>query len=446
MSGIETGPGLIVRGVTPPLRLADFGLIAFDMDSTLISIECVDEIAAMAGKKAEVAAITEAAMRGEIADYKESLRRRVAMLAGVPATDLQRVYDERLRLNPGVERFVGACRAAGLHTLLVSGGFTFFSDRVRDLLQIDDTRSNVLEIAAGALTGRMVDQPWGDICDGEEKRRAVLQTDHPAEHEKTTRTEPLPLPVELLADLEVIDDPPNTRRIIREPREVLSISAGYMIEESRADLVRLMQHWCEAAGDDHPQHVLGNLREIRQRTEATEALTEEIPVGVLTVERCAEPIGIANDRVLPEVPEVRTQRLGAGYRQHSRVERRTQPCATLIEQQHSVAREQLFEPAAAMIRECHLVARSALEPDDGRPFVVAGTLRGNNLACVNTDLRAGRLIPVKRHLDALRGHDHAIDGDTSGHPRDCDARAAVREPPSARPVSAERDPRRRGTL
>jgi phosphoserine phosphatase len=169
-------PGLVIRGFEPPLRLADFRLIAFDMDSTLISIECVDEIAAMAGKGAEVATITEAAMRGEIADYKESLRRRVAMLAGAPATDLQRVYDERLRLNPGVERFVGACRAAGLHTLLVSGGFTFFSDRVRDRLQIDDTRSNVLEIEAGALTGRMVDQPWGDICDGEEKRRAVLQT------------------------------------------------------------------------------------------------------------------------------------------------------------------------------------------------------------------------------------------------------------------------------
>ncbi len=172
---MNLAPGLQVRGFTPPLRLADFGLIAFDMDSTLISIECVDEVAAMAGKKAEVAAITEAAMRGEIADYKESLRRRVAMLAGVPATDLQRVYDERLRLNPGVERFVAACRSAGLYTLLVSGGFTFFSDRVRDRLQIDETRSNVLEVAAGALTGRMVDQPWGDICDGEEKRRAVLQ-------------------------------------------------------------------------------------------------------------------------------------------------------------------------------------------------------------------------------------------------------------------------------
>ena len=114
----------------------------------------------MAGRKAEVAAITEAAMRGEIADYKESLRRRVAMLAGVTVDQVQRVYDERLRFNPGVERFVAACRSAGLHTLLVSGGFTFFSDRVRDRLQIDETRSNVLEIENGALTGRMVDQPF----------------------------------------------------------------------------------------------------------------------------------------------------------------------------------------------------------------------------------------------------------------------------------------------
>ena len=145
------------------------------MDSTLISIECVDEIAAAVGRKPEVAAITEAAMRGEIADYKESLRRRVALLKGTPETALHAIYAERLRLNPGVERFVGACRSAGLHTLLVSGGFTFFSDRVRDRLQIDETRSNVLEIADGRLTGRMVDQPWGDICDGDEKRRAVLQ-------------------------------------------------------------------------------------------------------------------------------------------------------------------------------------------------------------------------------------------------------------------------------
>ena len=176
MEATEYAPGLWLRGVTPPLRLADFGLIAFDMDSTLISIECVDEIAAMAGRKAEVAAITEAAMRGEIADYKDSLRRRVALLAGVPATDLQRVYDERLRFNPGAEALVAACRGAGLKTLLVSGGFTFFTDRVRDRLAIDFTRSNVLGIEGGVLTGRLVDQPWGDICDGAEKRKMLLET------------------------------------------------------------------------------------------------------------------------------------------------------------------------------------------------------------------------------------------------------------------------------
>jgi phosphoserine phosphatase len=172
----EYAPGLVIRGFTPPLALADFRLMAFDMDSTLINIECVDEIAAAAGRKAEVAAITEAAMRGEIADYKESLRRRVALLAGVPAAALQEVYDERLQLNPGAETLVRAVQAAGLKTLLVSGGFTFFTDRIRDRLGLDYTRSNVLEVAGGRLTGRMVDQSWGDICDGEEKRRMLLET------------------------------------------------------------------------------------------------------------------------------------------------------------------------------------------------------------------------------------------------------------------------------
>jgi phosphoserine phosphatase len=172
---VEFAPGLWLRGIVPPLRLADYRVAAFDMDSTLISIECVDEIADYAGRKPAVAAITEAAMRGEIADYKESLRRRVALLKGVPESALLAVYEQRLRLNPGVERFVAACKAARLHTLLVSGGFTFFSDRVRDRLGIDETRSNVLEIAGGLLTGRMVDQPWGDICDGAEKRRATLE-------------------------------------------------------------------------------------------------------------------------------------------------------------------------------------------------------------------------------------------------------------------------------
>ena len=175
-TALEFSPGLVVRGFTPPLSLRDFGLVAFDMDSTLINIECVDEIAAAAGRKAEVAAITEAAMRGEIADYKESLRRRVALLEGVKEQFLHDVYAQRLQLNPGAERLVAACKAAGLKTLLVSGGFTFFTDRIQDRLGIDFTRSNVLELADGRLTGRMVDQAWGDICDGDEKRRMLLAT------------------------------------------------------------------------------------------------------------------------------------------------------------------------------------------------------------------------------------------------------------------------------
>ena len=145
----------------------------------LISIECVDEIADAVGKKAEVAAITEAAMRGEITDYKDSLRQRVALLRGVTVADMEQVYNERLRINPGAAELIKACKAAGLKVLLVSGGFTFFSERVRERLGIDFTRANVLEVESGPhcgqLTGRMVDQPWGDICDGAEKRRTVLE-------------------------------------------------------------------------------------------------------------------------------------------------------------------------------------------------------------------------------------------------------------------------------
>jgi phosphoserine phosphatase len=128
--------GLTLRGVTLPLRLADFKLIAFDMDSTLINIECVDEIADAAGRKPEVAAITEAAMRGEITDYKDSLRRRVALLRGVTVAHMEQVYTERLQLNPGAEALVNACNTVGMKVLLVSGGFTFFTDRIRDRLGI----------------------------------------------------------------------------------------------------------------------------------------------------------------------------------------------------------------------------------------------------------------------------------------------------------------------
>ena len=179
MSSARSTPtfqGMTVKGFTPPLKLNDFKLIAFDMDSTLINIECVDEIADAAGRKAEVAAITEAAMRGEIADYKDSLRRRVALLKGVTVAHMEEVLNHRLQLNPGAENLVKACQIAGMKVLLVSGGFTFFTDHVRDRLNINWTRSNVLEVVHGELTGRMVAQAWGDICDGEEKRKMLLET------------------------------------------------------------------------------------------------------------------------------------------------------------------------------------------------------------------------------------------------------------------------------
>jgi phosphoserine phosphatase len=168
-------PGLAIQGFTAPLKLSNFKLIAFDMDSTLINIECIDEVADAAGRKAEVAAITEAAMRGEITDFKESLRRRVAMLQGVPEAALQEVLRERLRLNPGAKALIDACKAEGLKVLLVSGGFTIFAEHVRGLLGIDYTRSNILEIKNGVLTGGLVEQCWGDICDGAEKRRTLLE-------------------------------------------------------------------------------------------------------------------------------------------------------------------------------------------------------------------------------------------------------------------------------
>uniref|UniRef100_UPI0035AE0CE1 phosphoserine phosphatase SerB n=1 Tax=Limnohabitans sp. TaxID=1907725 RepID=UPI0035AE0CE1 len=126
-----------------------------------------------------VAAITEAAMQGVITDFKDSLRQRVALLRGVTMADLERVYSERLRINPGALELVRACQAAGLKTLLVSGGFTFFAHRVREQLGIDFVRANVLEVRSstncGELTGRLVDQAWGDICDGAEKRRTLLE-------------------------------------------------------------------------------------------------------------------------------------------------------------------------------------------------------------------------------------------------------------------------------
>lgn len=171
MASREISPGLTVQGFTPPLRLADYKLIAFDMDSTLINIECVDEIAEVVGKGPAVAAITEAAMRGEISDFKESLARRLALLAGTPVSALQRVYEHRLRLNPGALELLAYARWDGLKILLVSGGFTYFTDRLKPRLGLDYAFSNQLEIEDGVLTGRVT----GRVIDGAAKRDAVAQ-------------------------------------------------------------------------------------------------------------------------------------------------------------------------------------------------------------------------------------------------------------------------------
>ena len=156
--------------VPPARKLEDMRLAVMDMDSTLITIECIDEIADMLGLKTQVAAITEAAMRGEL-DYPQSLRERVALLKGLEAAALQRVYDERVRLSPGAEIMIARFRRLGIKTLLVSGGFTFFTERLRECLQLDWTRSNVLDIADDRLTGNVV----GEIVDAEVKKQALLE-------------------------------------------------------------------------------------------------------------------------------------------------------------------------------------------------------------------------------------------------------------------------------
>ncbi|BAN23312.1 phosphoserine phosphatase SerB [Caballeronia insecticola] len=164
--------GLDYAYVAPGAALADFGLVAMDMDSTLITIECIDEIADFCGLKAEVAAITEASMRGEIKDFNESLTRRVALLKGLDASALERVYEERLKLSPGAERMLEGARAAGLKTLLVSGGFTFFTERLKTRLGLDYTRANTLEIVDGKLTGKVV----GEIVNADVKARTLVET------------------------------------------------------------------------------------------------------------------------------------------------------------------------------------------------------------------------------------------------------------------------------
>jgi len=150
-------------------RFADFGLLVSDMDSTLITIECIDEIADMQGLKPQVAAITERSMRGEL-DFTESLKARVALLAGLPEAALASVYDERLQLMAGARELLAACREHGVKFMLVSGGFTYFTERLKAELNLDYCHANQLEIVDGKLTGRVI----GDIVDGAAKRRLLI--------------------------------------------------------------------------------------------------------------------------------------------------------------------------------------------------------------------------------------------------------------------------------
>lgn len=146
-------------------RLRDCKVLAMDMDSTLINIECIDEIAAFGGVKEQVASITEAAMRGEIKDFSESLTRRVAFLKGLSSDVLQSVYDQKLRFNPGAEQLVATAKQAGLKVLLVSGGFTFFTEKLKARIGLDAAHANVLGSENGLLTGQVV----GRILDAQGK-------------------------------------------------------------------------------------------------------------------------------------------------------------------------------------------------------------------------------------------------------------------------------------
>ncbi|SHL19276.1 phosphoserine phosphatase [Nitrosospira sp. Nsp11] len=141
-------------------QLSDFGLVAMDMDSTLLAIESIDEIADMHGMKPQVSEITQRTMRGEIV-FAESLRQRTALLQGLHQDALQQVYDERVRLSPGAEIMLQRMKFAGLRTMVISGGFTFFTDRIKTKLNLDYAAANKLEIADGKLTGKVMGEIIG---------------------------------------------------------------------------------------------------------------------------------------------------------------------------------------------------------------------------------------------------------------------------------------------
>jgi phosphoserine phosphatase len=155
--------------VPVPRKLSDFRLLVMDMDSTLITIETIDELADFVGRKAEVAAVTARAMRGEI-EYDESLKRRVAVLKGLPESALEQLYTERVKLSPGAERMIEGVKRAGLKILLVSGGFTHVTEKLKTRLGLDYVRSNTLVVKNGKFTGELE----GRIVNADGKREALL--------------------------------------------------------------------------------------------------------------------------------------------------------------------------------------------------------------------------------------------------------------------------------
>jgi len=170
LDGLREQLACDVNSLPPGFVGSEVRLIVTDMDSTLIAIECIDEIADMLDLKPQVSAITESAMRGEI-DFPTSLTKRVALLKGLPVSDLQRVYDERLRLNPGAETLLAYLKQSGVKLALVSGGFTFFTDKLKQRLDLDYTLSNVLGVEKGYLTGKVE----GDIVGAQAKADLLVE-------------------------------------------------------------------------------------------------------------------------------------------------------------------------------------------------------------------------------------------------------------------------------
>ncbi len=162
--------GCDINALPAGFDAAQARLLVTDMDSTLINIECIDEIADFIGKKPQVAAITEAAMRGEL-NFEQSLTRRVALLTGLDAAALEHVYRERLRPNPGAEQMIAGLRTRGIKIGLVSGGFTYFTERLKARLDLDYARANTLEIVDGRITGKII----GSIVGAEGKRAFMLE-------------------------------------------------------------------------------------------------------------------------------------------------------------------------------------------------------------------------------------------------------------------------------